>query len=57
MCSLLTMTEKVGLVHQMPYACTRKGFASNAENVMLRWGLTKSVIFLRPKKCNVPDFS
>ena len=29
----LTLTEKVGLVHQMPYACTRNGLASHAEKV------------------------
>ena len=29
----LAMTEKVGMVHQMPYVCTRKNFASNAEKV------------------------
>lgn len=27
------MTEKVGLVHQMPYVCTRKGLASSLEKV------------------------
>lgn len=27
------MTNKVGLVHQMPYICNRKGFASNLEKV------------------------
>ncbi|KAL4236872.1 hypothetical protein ACF0H5_005257 [Mactra antiquata] len=27
------MTSKVGLVHQMPYICTRKGFASNLEKM------------------------
>ncbi|KAL5017585.1 hypothetical protein ScPMuIL_007174 [Solemya velum] len=30
---VLTMTEKVGIVHQMPYACTRKGFPSHLEKV------------------------
>jgi hypothetical protein len=29
------MTSKVGLVHQMPYICNRKGFASNLEKVCL----------------------
>lgn len=27
------MTERVGLVHQMPYVCNRKGFASTLEKV------------------------
>ncbi|XP_069128265.1 ceramide glucosyltransferase-like [Argopecten irradians] len=30
---VLTMTENTGLVHQMPYACTRKGFASHMEKI------------------------
>lgn len=30
---VLTLMEKVGLVHQMPYICTRKGFASHAEKL------------------------
>ena len=30
----LTLTEKVGLVHQMPYATTRNGVASHAEKVL-----------------------
>ena len=30
----LTLTDEVGLVHQMPYACTRKGFASHTEKVI-----------------------
>ncbi|KAL3867836.1 hypothetical protein ACJMK2_040682 [Sinanodonta woodiana] len=29
----LTLTDKVGLVHQMPYACSRKGIASHLEKV------------------------
>jgi hypothetical protein len=30
---VLTMTENVGLVHQMPYASTRRGFSSHMEKV------------------------
>ncbi|XP_071121172.1 ceramide glucosyltransferase-like [Mytilus galloprovincialis] len=30
---VLHMKENVGLVHQMPYACTRKGFSSHMEKI------------------------
>lgn len=30
---VLTMTENVGLVHQMPYASTRRGFSSHMEKI------------------------
>ena len=30
---VMHMTEKVGLVHQFPYVCTRKGIASSLEKV------------------------
>lgn len=29
------MTEKVGLVHQMPFTCDREGFPATFEKVML----------------------
>ena len=52
----LAMTEKVGMVHQMPYVCTRKNFASNAEKVcwfVIKYSKTcvKGPLSKRPKKC------
>lgn len=45
---VLTMTEKVGLVHQMPYACTRKGFPSHMEKVT---SLIMLIICIFNKSC------
>ncbi len=42
---VLAMTEKVGLVHQMPFVTDRKGFAASLEKVFFFNNKNKIKIF------------
>ena len=51
---VLTMTENVGLVHQMPYASTRRGFSSHMEKVNID---TCRINQMMKKLINLPKIS
>lgn len=41
------MTDKVGLVHQLPFTCDREGFAATFEKVNVHYGKITESFFLK----------